>query len=401
METTLLLLAQSEAVRAGRPRPRGRPLVPSSWPEDRARVRGQACVPSAPPVSQMSDAVTLRILPGKPHLVVTMRLPTQNCLLWLTCLISELEPARMACGNADPQDLKGTCPALGTSKPPASMTAFQGTLAGAAANHVGRPVLQEPLGPAPWERRPLIRWLDVAVQSFGWSDGAKLKPYPLKARTPKSTVSVAHLLATRQHLSKLLRTSHGSIGAKTGRASNKVPVKSHLPFQRCQHGTEAGWPPAASSRPRRGEGGHEPSPYGGQGGHEQGGWRGRREGGNKHEGGWTDGGNGAGGGYHDGAYQDSGFLGSPGGSPGGHHGGGHGGSYQGGSDGGFQTSTYTGSGYQGGGYQQGRYHDGGRRGDQGSAYGERGGCGGQGGGWGRKGYQHNHFRFGHGRHYPS
>ncbi|KAK2120064.1 hypothetical protein P7K49_001450 [Saguinus oedipus] len=204
---------------------------------------------------------------------VTKRLLIQkNCLLLLTYLISELEAARMLCVNAPPkkaqeggdsevfQELKGICIALGMSKPPANITMFQffsgiekklkETLAKVPPNHVGKPLLKKPMGPAHWEkieainqaianeyevrRKLLIKRLDVTVQSFGWSDRAKsqteklAKVYQPKRSvlSPKSTISVAHLLAARQDLSKILKTSSGSIREKTACAINK----------RCHHG---------------------------------------------------------------------------------------------------------------------------------------------------------------------
>uniref|UniRef100_A0A8D2L802 Family with sequence similarity 98 member B n=1 Tax=Varanus komodoensis TaxID=61221 RepID=A0A8D2L802_VARKO len=67
-------------------------------------------------------------------------------------------------------------------------------------------------------RRMLMKRLDVTVQSFGWSDRAKVKTddiakiYQPKryGLSPKSTVSLAHLVAAREDLSKIVRTSSGS-----------------------------------------------------------------------------------------------------------------------------------------------------------------------------------------------
>ncbi|KAM9601038.1 protein FAM98A [Trichechus inunguis] len=447
---------------------------PNEAEEFQLEVSGLLGEMNCPYLSLTSGDVTKRLLVQK------------NCLLLLTYLISELEAARMLCVNAPPkkaqegggsevfQELKGICIALGMSKPPANITMFQffsgiekklkETLAKVPPNHVGKPLLKKPMGPAHWEkieainqaianeyevrRKLLIKRLDVTVQSFGWSDRAKsqteklAKVYQPKRSvlSPKSTISVAHLLAARQDLSKILRTSSGSIREKTACAINKVlmgrvpdrggrpneiepPPPEMPPWQKRQDG------PQQQAGGRGGRGGYEHSSYGGRGGHEQGGGRGGRGSydhggrgggrGNKHQGGWTDGGSGGGGGYQDGGYRDSGFQ------PSGYHGG-HSGGYQGGGYGGFQTSSYTGSGYQGGGYQQdNRYQDGGHHGDRGSgrggrgSRGGRGGRGGQGGGWGGRGsqnyhqggqfeqhfqhggYQYNHSGFGQGRHYTS
>lgn len=387
---------------------------PSEAEEFQLEVSGLLGEMNCPYPSLTSGDVTKRLLVEK------------NCLLLLTYLISELEAARMLCVNAPPkkaqegggsevfQELKGICIALGMSKPPANITMFQffsgiekklkETLAKVPPNHVGKPLLKKPMGPAHWEkieainqaianeyevrRKLLIKRLDVTVQSFGWSDRAKsqtdklAKVYQPKRSllSPKGKVSVAHLLAARQDLSKILRTSSGSIREKTACAINKVlmgrvpdrggrpneiepPPPEMPPWQKRQDG-----PQQQAGGRGGGRGGYEHSSYGGRGGHEQGGRGGRgsydhggRGGGrgNKHQGGWTDGGSGSGGGYQDGAYRDSGFQ------PGGYHGG-HSGGYQAGGYGGFQTSSYTGSGYQGGGYQQdNRYQDGGHHGERG------------------------------------
>ncbi|XP_026536672.1 protein FAM98A [Notechis scutatus] len=443
---------------------------------------------------------------------VTKRLLNQkNCLLLLTYLISELEAAKMLCVNAPPkkaqegagsevfQELKGICIALGMSKPPANITMLQffsgiekklkETLTKVPSNHVGKPLLSKPMGPVHWEkieainqaianeyevrRKLLVKRLDVTVQSFGWSDRAKSQTEKLaKVYQPKrailsakSAISVAHLLAARQDLSKIMRTSSGSIREKTACAINKVlmgrvpdrggrpneiepPPPEMPPWQKRQDG------PQQQSGGRGGRGCYESS-YGGRGGYDQGSYergsrggydsygnrgshehggheRGRGRGGYDHggrgggrggkpQGGWTDGG---GSGYQDvyrdNNYRDSGFQ------TGGYHGGGSGGGYQGGGYGGYQSS-YSGSGYQGGSgtYQQDRYqdgHTGDRGGGRGGGRGGRGGRGnrgGQGGGWGGRGaqninqggqfeqhfqqggYQYNQSGFGQGRHFTS
>uniref|UniRef100_A0A8D0HIM3 Family with sequence similarity 98 member B n=1 Tax=Sphenodon punctatus TaxID=8508 RepID=A0A8D0HIM3_SPHPU len=112
--------------------------------------------------------------------------------------------------------------------------------------HLGKPLLKTPLSPDQVEkldkinnalcseyecrRRMLIKRLDVTVQSFGWSDRAKVKVddiariYQPKryVLTPKSTITLAHLLAAREDLSKIIRTSSGSTRENTACAVNKV-----------------------------------------------------------------------------------------------------------------------------------------------------------------------------------
>ncbi|KAM5129778.1 protein FAM98B [Mantella aurantiaca] len=79
-------------------------------------------------------------------------------------------------------------------------------------------------------RRMLIKRLDVTVQSFGWSERAKAKTdeiarvyQPVRySLCPKTTVTLSHLLAAREDLSRIVRTSSGSIREKTVCPVNKV-----------------------------------------------------------------------------------------------------------------------------------------------------------------------------------
>ncbi|KAL7987478.1 hypothetical protein Chor_006397 [Crotalus horridus] len=231
-------------------------LCPSEADEFQLEISGLLGEMNCPYTTLTSGDVTKRLLNQK------------NCLLLLTYLISELEAARMLYVNAPPkkaqegtgsevfQELKGICIALGMSKPPANITMFQffsgiekklkETLAKVPSNHVGKPLLSKPLGPVHWEkieainqtianeyevrRKLLVKRLDVTVQSFGWSDRAKsqteklAKVYQPKRAilSPKCAISVAHLLAARQDLSKIMRTSSGSIREKTACAINKL-----------------------------------------------------------------------------------------------------------------------------------------------------------------------------------
>uniref|UniRef100_A0A4W5R8X6 Family with sequence similarity 98 member A n=1 Tax=Hucho hucho TaxID=62062 RepID=A0A4W5R8X6_9TELE len=200
---------------------------------------------------------------------VTQRLLNKtNCLLLITFLISELEASRMilvnkpqktaqeAGGSVVFMELKGICVSLGMSKPPANITMFQffsgiekklkEALAKVPSTHVGGPLMKKALGPVHFEkieainqalvneyevrRKMLLKRLDVTVQSFGWSDKAKkhaeklANVYPPLRSTlaTKSKVSVAHLFAAREDLSKIMRTSSGRIRERTACAINKV-----------------------------------------------------------------------------------------------------------------------------------------------------------------------------------
>ncbi|KAM9466051.1 protein FAM98A [Clarias gariepinus] len=419
---------------------------------------------------------------------VTHRLlNANNCQLLLTFLISELEAARMVLVNAPQKkaqdggapsscsehfmELKGICVALGMSKPPSNITMFQffsgiekklkEALSKVPPRHVGGPLMSKPLGPLHWEkievinqslvneyevrRKMLLKRLDVTVQSFGWSDRAKSQTEKLaKVYQPlrtalgfKSKVCVAHLLAAREDLSKILRTSSGQTREKTSCAINKV-LMGRVPDRGGRPNEIEPPPPEMPTWQKRQDGptGGGGGRGGGRGGYDQhqggrgGGGRGDR--GGKVQGGWSDGGSqghyqdGGRGGYHGGyhggqqgqggpgypagGYQGQGYQGA-----GGHHGqgyqgrGGHqgqgyqSGGYQGGHQGqGYQGGGYQGGnqgqGYSGGGYQggqeggnKGHHQDGGRQergGGRGGRGGRgRGGRGGQSGGWGGRGGQ--------------
>ncbi|XP_017331207.2 protein FAM98A [Ictalurus punctatus] len=412
----------------------------------------------------------------------------KDCQLLLTFLISELEAARMMLVNAPQRkaaedgvggpvgcselflELKGICVALGMSKPPPNITMFQffsgiekklkEALSKVPPNHAGAPLMIRTLGPLHWEkieainqslvneyevrRKMLLKRLDVTVQSFGWSDRAKshteklAKVYqPLRSALAfKSRVCVAHLLAAREDLSKILRTSSGQTREKTSCAINKV-LMGRVPDRGGRPNEIEPPPPEMPTWQKRQDGptGGGGGRGGGRGGYDQhqggrgGGGRGDK--GGKVQGGWSDGGNqghyqdggrgGYRGGYHagqqgqggpgyQGGHQGQGYQGG-----GGHQGQGYqgrggqqsqgyqGGGYQGGHQGqGYQGGGYQGQGFSGGGYQggqqgqeggnKGHYQDGGRQQERGGGRGGRGGRGrggrgGQSGGWGGRGGQ--------------
>ncbi|XP_030235098.1 protein FAM98A [Gadus morhua] len=365
-----------------------------------------------------------------------------NCCLLLTFLVSELEASRMIlvtkpqkaapdswAGSPMFLELKGICVTLGMSKPPANITMFQffsgieKKLKEAAAKvpdtHIGDPLMKKTLGPFHWDkvealnqalvneyevrRKMLLKRLDVTVQSFGWSERAKnhaermKKVYhPLRAALSfHSKVSVGHLFAAREDLSKIHRTSSGKIREKTACAINKVlmgrvpdrggrPCEIQAPppempsWQKRQDGPQGGGGSyGGSGGGRGGRGGYD---QGGRGGYERGGGGGgygdRDRGGRVGGRGGRDGGGGGGrGGYNQGHYQDGSQQG--GGPRGGYGGGGGGGGYQGG----HQEPAYQGG--AGGYYDNHQHQDGGRHQERGSGRGGRGGGGG--GGRGRGG----------------
>ncbi|XP_050989566.1 protein FAM98B isoform X2 [Labeo rohita] len=112
--------------------------------------------------------------------------------------------------------------------------------------HVGDPAFKSSLHSEQWRelekinsvlsaeyecrRRMLIKRLDVTIQSFSWSDRAKVKIDRMaRVYQPKryclslrASVSVAHLLAARQDVCYIVKTSSGSCREKTSCAINKI-----------------------------------------------------------------------------------------------------------------------------------------------------------------------------------
>ncbi|KAB5562127.1 hypothetical protein PHYPO_G00014420 [Pangasianodon hypophthalmus] len=233
--------------------------------------------------------------------------------------------------------------------------------------HIGKPVLKESLNSEQWRqlekingvlladyecrRRMLIKRLDVTVQSFSWSDRAKAKTdmmaraYQPKRHslTLKSSISLAHLLAAREDICNVVKTSSESCRERTACAVNKVLM---------------GRVPDRGGRPSEIE---APPP-------EMPPWQKRQDGGGRGGGGYRGGGGRGGGGYGGGGYGGGGYGG--GGHRGGYGGGGHGGGY--GRDG-HGSGGYGGGGHRGGGYGSGGW---GRDGGGGRNQGGRGGKGG-------------------------
>ncbi|XP_073204954.1 protein FAM98B isoform X2 [Lepidochelys kempii] len=268
----------------------------------------------------------------------------------------QLKSSHLEKNNEIYQEVQTLCDALGLSKSSSSdiplllsnvESKIKDILSKVKNTHMGKPLLTTPLNPDQMERlekindalcseyecrrRMLMKRLDVTVQSFGWSDRAKVKTddiariYQPKryALSPKTTITFAHLLAAREDLSKIIRTSSGSTREKTACAINKVLM---------------GRVPDRGGRPTE----IEPPPP------EMPPWQKRQEGGGR--GGWGGGGGGGGGGR---------------GGWGGGGGRGGGGGFSGGGRGGFQgRGDYGGrGGYSG-------------RGGYGDPYGGRGGGGG-------------------------
>ncbi|XP_062296383.1 protein FAM98B [Scomber scombrus] len=173
---------------------------------------------------------------------------------------------------------------------------------------IGNPVLKKSLSSEQWEklhnintalsseyecrRRMLIKRLDVTIQSFGWSDRAKAKvdsmagAYQPRRHSlrPQSMVDTAELLAAREDLCNVVKTSSGSSREKTTCAVNKIlmgrvpdrggrpseiaaPPPEMPPWQKRQDGGGGGWGGRGGGRGGGGRGGG-----GGGGGWRGGGW---------------------------------------------------------------------------------------------------------------------------------
>ncbi|XP_029972017.1 protein FAM98B [Salarias fasciatus] len=188
---------------------------------------------------------------------------------------------------------------------------------------VGNPVLKTPLSSDQWEklhsinaalsseyecrRRMLIKRLDVTVQSFGWSDRAKVKvdsmarAYQPKRHSlrPQPSVGVAELLAAREDVCNVVKTSSGSSREKTVCAVNKI-LMGRVPDRGGRPSEIQAPPPEMPPWQKRQDGGGGWGGRGGGGRGGGGGWGGRGGGGNwggGGGGGWGGGGGGGGGGW--------------------------------------------------------------------------------------------------------
>ncbi|XP_026195397.1 protein FAM98B [Anabas testudineus] len=192
---------------------------------------------------------------------------------------------------------------------------------------VGNPVLKKSLSSEQWEklhnintvlsseyecrRRMLIKRLDVTVQSFGWSDRAKVKvdsmarAYQPKRHSlkPQSTVDMGDLLAAREDICNVVKTSSGSSRENTACAVNKilmgrVPDRGGRPSE-----IEAPPPEMPPWQKRQDGGGGWGGRSGGGGGGRGGGWG---QGGGGGGGGWGGGRGGRGGGWNQGRHSGHG-----------------------------------------------------------------------------------------------
>lgn len=230
----------------------------------------------------------------------------------LLFLSSELQAAQILSGRLDCAQKKDECPARrdlhailqtlelkeSTGKDVRGLFSqveekMNKVLADLPAGHVGNPVLKSTLSHEQWEklntinsalsseyecrRRMLIKRLDVTVQSFGWSDRAKVKVDSMAgAYQPKrhslrlrSSVGVSELLAAREELCNVVKTSSGSSTENTCCAVNKI-LMGRVPDRGGRPSEIQAPPPEMPAWRQRQDGGR------GRGGWNHGGYRGKR-----------------------------------------------------------------------------------------------------------------------------
>ncbi|OWA51546.1 Protein FAM98A [Hypsibius exemplaris] len=193
---------------------------------------------------------------------------TANRLLLLDFLIGELQAARLNYFNNGPESKKGQALspstenlkkiviALNLSAPPPDIDAarlfarlegkLKETLETAPPGTLGKPLLTSALSPEQWKevekindsmcaeyrlrREMLLKRFDVTVQSFSWSDKAKAKKAELekvyvplrKAMSVESRVTAADILAARDDLLRVEKTSSHSVRKYTQCSINRL-----------------------------------------------------------------------------------------------------------------------------------------------------------------------------------
>ncbi|XP_064093639.1 protein FAM98A-like [Macrobrachium nipponense] len=367
---------------------------------------------------------------GCPHTQLTegnvnQRLETvEQRLLLLDFLLAELMAARMISAAKPDQgmtvemresdharELKNMLIVLGFPKPPANITPQQlfakvdqkvnDVKSKAHPSLIGKPLFNGVLSDKQWalldqmqqelhkeytmRREMMIKRLDVTIQSFQWSDKAKQRENDLaKAfRTKRDPmkeepdVSLGDMLAAREDLAVLEKTSNASVRKRTKTPLNKVVI-GRVPDRGGRANELEPPPPEMPSWTQRSDGGGRGGGGGGGGG---GGYehQGGRGGGHEHQGG------------RGGGHEYQGHGGGRGGFSSGHvqggwnQGGGRGGGgYDNRGGGGYDNRGGGGHDNRGGGYDNRNYNRGGggydNRGYDNRGYDNRSGHGG--GGWG-------------------
>ncbi|XP_033844309.1 protein FAM98B [Periophthalmus magnuspinnatus] len=277
----------------------------------------------------------------------------RDCLQCVLFLCSELQAAQILSSRGSShkrpggapkcEDLRSICETLQMPLPPGEGATeifsqihnkVETVLQQLPGGSCGEPLLKRSLSSEQWEklqqvnqllnseyqsrRRMLIKRLDVTIQSFGWSDRAKVKVDSMaQAYQPKrhsfrmsSSVDMGSVLAAREDLCHIQKTSSGSSREKTSCAVNKV-LMGRVPDRGGRPSEIQAPPPEMPPWQKRQDGGG----WGGRGG--GGSWRGGGRGGGgggRGGGGWNQGHGGHGG------YGGQGRQGGYGGGHGGHGG---------------------------------------------------------------------------------
>uniref|UniRef100_T1JGC5 Protein FAM98A n=1 Tax=Strigamia maritima TaxID=126957 RepID=T1JGC5_STRMM len=307
-----------------------------------------------------------------PYKILTEGLPTQRllnktsrlCLIDFLC--TELQAARMIAQNK-PQlisknmqveieesttaaDLKSMLITLGFPKPPANITPQQlftklenkvkELLSKMPSNYMSKPLFNGVLSDKQWltideinkqlkneyrlRREMLTKRLDVTIQSFKWSSRAKARDNDItqafQAIRNKLTVdpdiNLADVLAARETIAYMEKTSSASVRKNTKSAVNKVMIGS-VPDRGGRPAEQQAPPPEMPSWQKRSDGGKRRNRIddfqnrGGQGGGRggRGGGRGGGDQRNRVQGGWSgksqDSNWNQSGGYQGGGYQEN------------------------------------------------------------------------------------------------
>ncbi|KAG7167490.1 FAM98A-like [Homarus americanus] len=195
----------------------------------------------------------------------------ESRLLLLDFLLAELMAARMITSVKPDQgmtvemreseyarDLKALLIALGFPKPPANITPQQlfvkveqkvnDVKSKAHSSLIGKPLFTGVLSDKQWKmlgemqnemqneyrmrREMMIKRLDVTIQSFQWSDKAKMrendltKAFRMRRDQMKEepSVSIGDMLAAREDLAVLEKTSNASVRKQTKSSLNKIII---------------------------------------------------------------------------------------------------------------------------------------------------------------------------------
>uniref|UniRef100_UPI00358EE6E5 protein FAM98A-like isoform X2 n=1 Tax=Myxine glutinosa TaxID=7769 RepID=UPI00358EE6E5 len=199
---------------------------------------------------------------------VTERLTSRDaCLKLLLFLASDLQAARiLAARNTThseasppvPNDIEKLASCLDLSDDVSSKSTttalerirlkIEDSLSQVSTDCLGKPLLKETMNNEQWRKLEalnenllseyelrksmLLKRLDVTMQSFGWSGLAKVNVDAIaeaylpqrRSLSARSTVSLAHLLAAREDLSRIVKASGLNVQRGTGSRIHKVMI---------------------------------------------------------------------------------------------------------------------------------------------------------------------------------